>query len=580
MLATVAIWVIQLEADRVESELLDGFQRRALLEARKSVNPVAFVPVVKVPSAVFESDRFHGVTMPEAAEIETWREPLKQFAHARDQIYSGKMDDAAGTLNAILEVPGIEQIRTISGLPLVPLVLRAQLDCVDRVHARETAEALFASAFAYPSPISERLIEDAAQWVAGEVVPGLGCDRSDAWMERRSLLKLLQQPHGAVALPREGASVAGKWSREVPWKLNNGDWWFADFDRDFNHVSIVALRDIEAVLQTREQELSTEFEGRARFRVDWVPAGGKGQDQSGVIQATEGQLRVRVILDEENRWRAPIEERVRELQWRFGWIALVVGGVCLGGWWLLRQKLRMAELESNFIASVSHELRTPVASIGVLAERLQSGKVTDGEELKDYHQMIAREGKRLSALIDNVLDFSRIEGGRQRYESEEVDLEWLVTETVGLLQPKAEEKGVQLRESIDLENGRAAIVADGLAIRQMMVNLIDNAIKFTPSGGDVEVTVNDCGERQVEIRVVDTGCGIPRSERKRVFDRFYRVDNGLTRESTGAGIGLSIVEHIVEAHDGRIELKANEPTGTEIRVTLPNRREPDENTSD
>jgi len=179
----------------------------------------------------------------------------------------------------------------------------------------------------------------------------------------------------------------------------------------------------------------------------------------------------------------------------------------------------------------------------------------DAAQTAEYHRFIAREGRRLAALVDNVLDFSRIERGAKGYDFEHADLPRLVSETAALMRPHAEEKGLKLTEEMKEVPETLWPPVDAVAVRQALVNLLDNAIKFTPSGGTVTVKFS-AEDRQVMVFVSDTGIGIPASEHTRIFERFHRVDNGLRRETTGAGIGLSIVKHIVEAHGAKVSVKS------------------------
>lgn len=208
-------------------------------------------------------------------------------------------------------------------------------------------------------------------------------------------------------------------------------------------------------------------------------------------------------------------------------------GAHRGPWRAYRRQAELARAQMEFVASVSHELRTPVASITAMAERLEGGQA-DAAQTAEYHRFIGREGRRLAALVENVLDFSRLERGKRAFVTEPTNLPALVRETAALLRPRAEEKGLTLVETIaDVPEARWPEV-DALALRQALVNLLDNAVKFTPAGGRIELVFAE-ENGTIVFRVSDTGIGIDAHERSRIFERFYRVDNGLTRETTGAG---------------------------------------------
>jgi signal transduction histidine kinase len=211
---------------------------------------------------------------------------------------------------------------------------------------------------------------------------------------------------------------------------------------------------------------------------------------------------------------------------------------------------------------VSHELRAPIGSIRLMAEALHDGKVAGGAA-REFHRLIAGESARLSQMVENVLDFARIEEGRKRYQFEETDLQQLAADTLRLLAPLAAERGITLVPELSC----VTATVDPAAIQQALVNLLDNAIKFSPEGGTVTVGLEEaapalpqdaegstrdaCGPRWV-LSVRDQGPGIPPAERERIFERFYRLGNELRRETQGAGIGLSIVKHIAEGHGGRV----------------------------
>ena len=167
-----------------------------------------------------------------------------------------------------------------------------------------------------------------------------------------------------------------------------------------------------------------------------------------------------------------------------------------------------------------------------------------------------------------MLDFSRIEQDRKQYVFRPLDFSKLVSEVVALLRGHAEEKGVRLVEDVRVNEDSTVPNGDAVAMRQVLVNLLGNAIKFTPSGGMVTVLLEPVGTAGLRLAVTDTGPGIAGGEIKRIFDRFYRADNGLTRETTGAGIGLSIVKAIVEAHGGTVSARNERGGGATFEVLL------------
>jgi signal transduction histidine kinase len=240
-----------------------------------------------------------------------------------------------------------------------------------------------------------------------------------------------------------------------------------------------------------------------------------------------------------------------------------------------RHQLRLNELKSNFVSSVSHELRAPIASVRLLAESLERGKISEPQKQNEYFKFIVQECRRLSSLIENVLDFSRIEQGRKEYEFEPTDVVKLIQETVKLMEPYAAERNVTL--ALELGNSENLThnfqpTLDGQAIQQALVNLIDNAIKHSPNEKAVTIGLNvlPIGSRHhIQIFVEDSGPGIPACEREKIFERFYRLGSELRRETQGVGIGLSIVKHIVEAHGGKILVQSEIGKGSRFTMEFP-----------
>ena len=233
------------------------------------------------------------------------------------------------------------------------------------------------------------------------------------------------------------------------------------------------------------------------------------------------------------------------------------------------RQLELGELKSNFVASVSHELRAPVASVRLLAERLRSGKVTDESKRDEYYGFIEGESRRLGTLVENILDFSRIERGQKEYHFAQTDLAALVRDTTGTMEHYAAERGVTLAREIKGDETTAE--ADAEELRQALVNLIDNAIKFSPDGSKVVVGVS-ADDDTARLTVTDSGPGVPAGERRKIFERFYRSGSELTRETQGAGIGLSIVRHIAEGHGGEVSVECPPGGGSSFTLSFPAHR--------
>ncbi len=241
-------------------------------------------------------------------------------------------------------------------------------------------------------------------------------------------------------------------------------------------------------------------------------------------------------------------------------------------------------LKSNFLATVSHELRTPLTSIIGYGEMLAEGIAGPlNPEQKEFVGTIREKGEQLLQLIQSLLDMSKLESGTMSVRKEKVRVDAVVGEALKTLTPNARKKGVQLR--IESDPKLPEVRGDAERLRQVFINLGDNAVKFTPSGGSVTYRLTalqhgggdtDVGfallspvRSHVEVRVIDSGIGIPPAERQKVFDPFYQVDSSSTRADGGTGLGLSIVKRLVESHEGTIRVDENSPRGAVFVVTLP-----------
>lgn len=270
----------------------------------------------------------------------------------------------------------------------------------------------------------------------------------------------------------------------------------------------------------------------------------------------------------------------RRQQWLFGGMILVTAGVAgLGAWQMnraFRRQLALNAEKSNFVASVSHELRTPLASLRLLAEGLAAGRVGEESKRSEYAGFLVQETRRLGALVENVLDFARIEQGRKQYQFEPTDLGRLVTATVRLFEPLAAERQVRLELNLSAgpaePGGSLELNADGAALQQALVNLLDNALKHAPADSAVTVVLEGADRAPLgwfRLSVSDGGPGIPPEDHERIFERFYRRGSELRRETQGVGLGLAIVKHIVAAHRGRVWVESQPGQGARFVVELP-----------
>jgi signal transduction histidine kinase len=227
----------------------------------------------------------------------------------------------------------------------------------------------------------------------------------------------------------------------------------------------------------------------------------------------------------------------------------------------------LSQMKTEFVSNVSHELRTPLSSIQIFAEFLRRGRVTDPKKVEEYGASIESEARRLSRLVENLLDFARIESGRKLYRREPVAVEDVVAEALDAYEAPLQQAGlrVQVRSP---QAPLPAISADREALVQAVCNLIDNAIKYARDGGRLDFDLARDGDG-VAIAVRDAGAGIAPAERERIFEKFYRVSTGLVHDVQGSGLGLAIVKQVIEAHGGRVEVESAPGQGSAFVIRLP-----------
>ena len=229
---------------------------------------------------------------------------------------------------------------------------------------------------------------------------------------------------------------------------------------------------------------------------------------------------------------------------------------------------RLSALKSDFVANVSHELKTPLSLVRMFGELLLSGRVASDDKRREYLQIIVNESERLSALIENVLDFAKFERGKSAFEFHEGDVGQAVARAVDVYRYRAEREGVDVE--VTLDSRLPSAMFDERALELLLMNLLDNALKYAKDGKRVTVDVRQ-GGGGLEIRVIDHGPGIPADERRRIFDRFVRGSAGTEKQVRGSGIGLALVKHIAESHGGKAWVESDVGHGATFVVTIPAR---------
>jgi signal transduction histidine kinase len=249
-----------------------------------------------------------------------------------------------------------------------------------------------------------------------------------------------------------------------------------------------------------------------------------------------------------------------------GALSLLMGGGMLLTYRNVAREFALAKLKSDFVSNVSHELRTPLALIRLYAETLELGRISNPEKRQEYYEIIRKESERLTSLINNILDFSRIESGKKEYSFRETDVADLVRSTLESYRFEIEQNGFQFEQKI--ANDLPQVWVDREAIARSLLNLVNNAVKYSASEKYLGVNLSrDNGG--VRLEVVDHGIGIPAKEQPKIFEKFYRVEDPLVHNTKGSGLGLSLVRHIVQAHGGEVAVESEPGQGSKFIITLP-----------
>lgn len=252
---------------------------------------------------------------------------------------------------------------------------------------------------------------------------------------------------------------------------------------------------------------------------------------------------------------------------------LVIGGLSLflvGGIVLtyrnVTREMALAKLKSDFVSNVSHELRTPLSLIRLYAETLEMGRLQNKDKYQEYYSIIRKESERLTALINNILDFSRIEAGRKEYRFDETNLAKLVRDTLEAYRYQIEQLGFAFEVNIDEQ--LPPLNVDREAMARSLLNLVNNAVKYSQGDKFVGVKLYRANG-VVKLEVTDHGIGIPRGDLTKVFDKFYRVGDSLVHNTKGSGVGLSLVRHIARAHGGDVSVESALGRGSKFTIALP-----------
>ena len=429
----------------------------------------------------------------------------------------------------------------------------------------------------------------------------LGTVDNEVWAFRRrlwlsSLVMLLVTGMVSLVISRSFSSRVERlqsFSRRVA----EGDFRPIDADRsgDALEVLAVSLNDTAARLDgairtlTEERNLSSAILGSMVEGVAVVNSGERllfanqgfaeileldNPPQSGrslveVVRQTELLEAVRAVLKGEPRVEAEIVTGTLRQRFFAVTVASVSAMETSGAVIVLHDITDLRKLERvrrDFVANVSHEFKTPLTAIQGFAETLLAGAMDDPRNRIRFLQIILEHSRRLARLTDDLLELSKMDADRLDLELDRLSVSQFVQSCLETAQRPATEKN--LRVSANLKGSLRDIAADRRRLAEVLQNLLDNAIQYTPSGGQIVVSASSDGD-QVTFTVSDTGIGIPRTDQPRIFERFYRVDVARSREVGGTGLGLSIAKHLVEAHGGRIWVESEVGQGSKFHFTVP-----------
>jgi two-component system phosphate regulon sensor histidine kinase PhoR len=403
----------------------------------------------------------------------------------------------------------------------------------------------------YPAPDSSRRRRELEHW--GSYVRGLAWKSLEPWTEGHGNFRHLHQLF-------DGKSVLIAYAAK---KTEAGRNYYVAAKLDLGLIAKDWIPDEMDVIAGKRQVAILDEVGRAVYGERQPPTPFQYEAAFGkTLYAWRIQITPRNVA--ELRAQADTERLLGLLLIPVSTVIITVG---LGVLWLsVRAERRASQLKSDFIANVSHELKTPLSLIRMFGELLATGRHKGEAMAREYAGIITRESDRLSHLIDNVLDFARLERGKASYRFAEGRLEEVVERALDVLRHRLEKEKLRLRTEIEANLPPVRMDQDAMTL--VLLNLVDNAVKYAGDGGEVSVRLRRA-PGAVALVVSDRGVGISLDEQGRIFERFYRAESARARNVRGSGIGLALVKHIAEAHGGRVEVESAPGEGSTFTVYVP-----------
>lgn len=419
----------------------------------------------------------------------------------------------------------------------------------------------------------------------GEIPLGVSAAARDLRSHLRktgALLRFIQRHASTIRQPdlTDSAQMAGAKPGRVLFRAghSDGEPYLIAIVSGPRDLMIGADLDLSAIQTELVRSVLGQSPGQSGFHLSLLddPAAARFQrahdnDMATVVALSDRGIGLRLGLYADDS--AGILRDYRGRRWLLlAAIAMLSVTIGFGGYLLARdatRERRLSHLRSQFVSNVSHEFKTPLASIRLFAETLLMGRFQGEAEQTDCLETILHEGERLSRLVDNVLEFSRIEKGRKTYSLQEEDLADIGRSCLDLFRYRFREEGFRTR--IEIPDSMPPLLLDRDAATQAILNLLSNAAKYSADDKEVKVRIADAGDRAV-VEVTDRGIGIPMHEHSRIFDAFYRADSHQLKAS-GAGLGLTVVKHVMDAHGGRVEVESTPDQGSSFRLVFPRRPE-------
>jgi signal transduction histidine kinase len=517
----------------------------ATVEVTAALHEPAFRELVRRgEQREFAEQDFTGAGAAYRAAAASARQPVQRAAAellaARALLKAGRFDGASGLVGRLLNTPAT--LVDDQGVPYA--VYAARLVGDHAVRSRKLQETISASLGRLltpaTSPATAYMIRDVAGLLSDRRLAASAASRARDIEQALELQKAFPR----LALPVATPGIDPVWVTFGP----AAEKWL---------VSLASSAGAPVLTAVRAAPVFARLD--AAIRVDATAA-------EDTLAPNFPGLRASIA---ESAMHAASAERRLQRQFYVSALVLVVFVAGFGAylfWRDVRREMRLAEMRSQFVSSVSHELKTPLTAIRMFAETLMLGRSTALDVQHEYLETIVNESERLARLLNNVLDFSRIEQGRKTYRLAPLSPASVVRAAVKAMQYPFAQQGFELR--VQMDDSLPAVAGDPDALEQAILNLLSNAMKYSGEGRVIDVVLERDGERAV-IAVTDRGIGIPAAEQTRIFERFYRVPDSAHQGVPGTGLGLTLVEHVVKAHGGQVTVRSAPGKGSTFSIVLP-----------